>query len=525
MIHQTHRWVVLTTLSWLLGCFAISEVAARSTSNFGPAVDAYCLAVNGQTPYQDQGCALCHTSNLKEEVLPQWDWWRNSEFGNFCPDAINSPPESSIVAPATDLIISAGDRVVFQGTGSDPDGDTALRYKWDFAGAAPASNLQNPGEILFSSAGDYTVSLNVTDSHGLADPTPAQRRISVLALQVCTDADGDGFNVQGDSCGARDCNDQDNTIHPDAVELCNDGIDNNCNGLTDSNDPQAQNCPLNQICEDQDGDGFSPTGGYCGPLDCDDLDAARNPGEDEICSDTRDNDCDGLVDLADNECNGGDCLKALFEGSHQLQVELARWRARRSLLEILGSADPPNGSLTIRNAYSLEVITTATVMSDGRWAYQAKRPASVPCAVTVEYGRAVETVEIQDAPATCNAGDTDPGFKLIVSEVRWYDDEELRVSGSGAPARANLLFVDADSGQTLGSTRARRDGSYRFEAELQRPPCTLLILIEGTESGPYAVKDAPCESESDDDGDDREDDWDDARSDSYEDEEEYRDDD
>ncbi|MGD8932849.1 MAG: MopE-related protein, partial [Chromatiales bacterium] len=324
MANQMHPWVALATLTWLLGSLAINEVAARNTSDFGPAVDAFCLAENGQTPYQDQGCALCHDTNLNQEVLPQWDWWRTGEFGNFCPLVVNNPPNGTIIAPATDQIISAGDSLLFQGDGNDPDGDTALRYRWDFSGAAPPSNLQNPGEIRFPSAGDYTVSLSVTDSHGLADPTPAQRRITVLALQVCTDADGDGFSLEGLSCGLQDCDDQDNAIHPDALELCDDGIDNNCNGLVDSHDPQATDCSVMSVCEDWDGDGFSPTGDFCGPPDCDDLDYARNPGRHEICGDGWDNDCDDRIDLADPECNGGDCLRALFETRYLLHIERAR---------------------------------------------------------------------------------------------------------------------------------------------------------------------------------------------------------
>lgn len=43
--------------------------------------------------------------------------------------------------------------------------------------------------------------------------------------------------------------------------------------------------------EDLDGDGYSPAGG-----DCDDADPSAYPGSPEVCEDRIDNDCDGLFD-------------------------------------------------------------------------------------------------------------------------------------------------------------------------------------------------------------------------------------
>ena len=47
--------------------------------------------------------------------------------------------------------------------------------------------------------------------------------------------------------------------------------------------------------EDGDGDGWYAF------EDCDDGDAAINPVADEVCDDGVDNDCDGLIDLDDSE--------------------------------------------------------------------------------------------------------------------------------------------------------------------------------------------------------------------------------
>ncbi|RME54688.1 MAG: hypothetical protein D6795_03920, partial [Deltaproteobacteria bacterium] len=52
------------------------------------------------------------------------------------------------------------------------------------------------------------------------------------------DEDGDGFTT----CGG-DCADDDPQVNPDATELCDDGIDNDCNGATDAEDEVCPSIP------------------------------------------------------------------------------------------------------------------------------------------------------------------------------------------------------------------------------------------------------------------------------------------
>ena len=50
----------------------------------------------------------------------------------------------------------------------------------------------------------------------------------------CIDEDQDGYFT---NCGsARDCDDSDRLTHPNASELCGDGKDNDCDGVTDEDD-------------------------------------------------------------------------------------------------------------------------------------------------------------------------------------------------------------------------------------------------------------------------------------------------
>lgn len=137
------------------------------------------------------------------------------------------------------------------------------------------------------------------DGNGLVDAADPNA-VGCSVTTVCTDLDGDGYSIEGGSCGPIDCNDNDSAVSPGAVEACGDGIDNNCNGNIDTADLNAVGCKAD--CSDLDGDGFSPDGGSCGPMDCNDSDPATNPGALENCSDGIDNNCNGRLDGSDGVC-------------------------------------------------------------------------------------------------------------------------------------------------------------------------------------------------------------------------------
>ena len=112
------------------------------------------------------------------------------------------------------------------------------------------------------------------------------------------DVDRDGF------LSDVDCNDDDASINPDAVEVC-DGVDNDCDTLIDSEDDSLE---ADAWYPDLDADGFGAgesvysceavEGHVDNADDCDDSDADFAPNVDEVC-DGVDNDCDGLVDDED----------------------------------------------------------------------------------------------------------------------------------------------------------------------------------------------------------------------------------
>ena len=117
---------------------------------------------------------------------------------------------------------------------------------------------------------------------------------------VCTDTDNDGYATEGGSCGEIDCNDLDSATNPGATEICEDGIDNNCDDVDDT-------CEATYYL-DSDDDGYGdlnfpldaltkPTGYVSDSTDCNDSDATINPAATEICEDGTDNNCDNVDDV------------------------------------------------------------------------------------------------------------------------------------------------------------------------------------------------------------------------------------
>ncbi len=151
---------------------------------------------------------------------------------------------------------------------------------------------------------------------------------AVDAATWYVDDDGDGYGAAGtsdtqDACSqptgyaatTDDCADDDFTVSPGAAEVC-DGIDNDCDWLTDTDDPDITDAVVYYPDADRDGYGDSSGGtASCIPplgwvdaslaTDCNDLDSSINPAAVEIC-DAVDNDCDSLVDDDDSSLVGAD---------------------------------------------------------------------------------------------------------------------------------------------------------------------------------------------------------------------------
>lgn len=107
------------------------------------------------------------------------------------------------------------------------------------------------------------------------------------ATKDCPDSDGDG--VTDAECGGVDCNDSNAQVNPHATEVCNNGVDDDCNAGT----PDTF---------DADGDGDA-----C-DVDCDDADPLVGPSRPEVCANGTDDDCNpDTPDVFDGDADGDSC--------------------------------------------------------------------------------------------------------------------------------------------------------------------------------------------------------------------------
>lgn len=548
---STPRLAALFLTAVMAGAWTPNALAQRS---YGTNVDNFCVAQGTVAPIQGD-CSVCHTGSYGTRVDPEWAWYLNGQSSsngwiNFCgPIATNGPPNGIIASPPSDLGIAVGAAVSFAGSATDPDGDP-VSYHWVFPGGSPSSSTaQSPGNVTYPGVGTFTATLVVSDNRGNSDTTPATRVITVQPASIPNtppngaitapasdltvtqgevvsfaglgeDAEGDALSYRWDFGGAAADSSAQN---PGPVQLNVLGTFRVTLTVTDSRGaadltPEARTLTVEPrtttgtVCRDSDGDQFSPDGGVCGPLDCDDADSATNPGANESCRDGIDNDCDGLTDGADPECDGSDCIGGLINGGGpSLAIQYSQEADR-------DPASPLDDAVVAGNVYvfvpAVPGIAQVRFSLDGQlrqtenqvpWDFAGGSAAAANPLDTRSLTNGTHEILAEISLDTGQSVAAQAGFvvnngvaqSVQIDKASWGARErELEVKGPWSRAGAPVTVSNAGTGRVIGTTSVRYDdGRLRYELErsgFAEAPCRVRVEIDGR-FGEAAVEKAPAD--------------------------------
>ena len=379
-------------------------------------------------------------------------------------------------------------------------------------------------------------------------PTPCPGALACrngTCVEVCVDADQDGFGVDCPGAAADDCDDTRGDIFPGAPERC-DAADNDCDTIVDegfvcdepcesecelgdsvcSDDHAARRacasspdgctrftgdipCPENMACDagecvesirciDLDGDEAGPG---CESEDCRPLDASSYGGASEIC-DGVDNDCDGQVDESCGGCpdSSPDAPLSIGTGTSARSCGTPLYfdvSGFDRLVAISPSGPPALTVGDVRDGVFVPAspgrafgdATSADVVGASLAQVVAPEGASVTVAAT-ESSRCTDTLEPNDSPATGSpAGDLPFAHQgAICSDGGDYF--RLFVP-RGRVLSVALTVADTQSAGdlSLAITRAGTEESLGFSADIADDgrPASIYAFYRSDLGGDYGI--------------------------------------
>lgn len=233
-----------------------------------------------------------------------------------------------------------------------------------------------------------------------------------------------------------DCDDANPLLAPGLEELCTDSLDNDCSGI------------VNDLDADSDG-AISPD---CGGDDCNDASAAIDPNTPETgqsCSDLIDNDCDGVIDDADEDCfvppdpDAGDDSHELFLGGTILVA-----------LDASGSVDDNFGDV-LTYAWTLDTdlsdypgVTAEIVQTDPTQAVSFLRFHAEPDTELTQWVFDLHVV-VDDGNEATDPDADEAQVQVTISRPTFYSQLKGCSAAGGAAGLPGLMLL-------VGARRRRR---------------------------------------------------------------------
>jgi len=230
----------------------------------------------GEGGWNNSGYAArteCHVSNFTIEFKPVSGWTHPDPIPlTIDTTTTGEQSETGTYTPKTFLLTidplpdPAEGRILVSPSGQ-PTG-TPNQYLFTSDTEVELSAVPESGYVFSQWQGSVTGATSTVTVIMNSDKT-----LTATFAVPSNDVDGDGFDI------TVDCNDNDAGIHPGALDVCGDGVDQDCSGSDES-------CGNDD--EDVDGDGYSPNQG-----DCDDTDPSIYPGAYDEPGNGVDEDCYG----------------------------------------------------------------------------------------------------------------------------------------------------------------------------------------------------------------------------------------
>ena len=235
------------------------------------------------------------------------------------------------------------------------------------------------------------------------------------------DLDCDNESIPNTSSVTGDCNDGNATVYPGATEIVGDGVDQNCDGCDDCwRDMDSDGYGSGVVVSDNNLDCNDGTTANTTSVfgDCDDSNAAVNPGVPEVCGDGIDNNCQGGIDegcetdadgdgftIAQGDCDDTD--DTVYPGAQEL---------------IDGKLNDCNGSLSIEEVDNDGDGYVSGTIDPGGWDGDPGIVGGDDCA---DYNVNIHPGAVE----VCDGFDTDCSGTIDASEIDNDGDGYIECSG------------------------------------------------------------------------------------------------